>query len=73
MPQGDAVLLSAMTERGHTPQIPRRTGSAIRTECTQCGLSGVVHVDAAGEYVENSAQGEAFAVECPIPRGLERR
>jgi hypothetical protein len=65
MPQADAVLLSAMTERGHTPRIPRRTGSAIRTECARCGLAGVVLANAAGEYVEDSALGEGFAVECP--------
>jgi hypothetical protein len=32
-----------------------------------------VEADAAGEYVENSAQGSAFARECPKQRHRRRR
>jgi hypothetical protein len=59
-----------MTELGHAPRPPRRTGSAVRTECRRCGLAGVAYADADGEYIENSASGEGVTVECPSQRRL---
>jgi hypothetical protein len=70
MPQAVDVLLSAMTGFGHAPRLPRRTGSAIRTECRRCGFVGVAYADIDGEYIENSVRGEGVAVECPSGRRL---
>jgi hypothetical protein len=63
--QATEVLLGAMIQHGHTPRIIHLGGGYIQAECVKCGLDGGVHADAAGEYVEDSAQGSAFAVECP--------
>jgi hypothetical protein len=70
MPQAEDVLLSAMTALGHAPRPPPpRNGNTIRTECRRCGLAGVVYVDSAGKYIENSVQGEGVWVKCPSRRG----
>jgi hypothetical protein len=70
MPQAVDVLLSAMTGFGHAPRPPRRTGSAIRTECRRGGFAGVAYADGAGEYIADSARGEGVAVECPSQHRL---
>ena len=64
------ILLDAMTQRGHAPLPPRRTGCAIRTECKRCGFAGVAYADGAGEYIADSVQGEAVTVTCPSQRRL---
>jgi hypothetical protein len=63
-----------MIQHGHTPRIIHQAeGTYIQAECTACGLGAGVEADAAGEYVENSAQGSAFARECPKQRHRRRR
>jgi hypothetical protein len=59
------ILLGAMMQHGHIPRITHQTEGYIRADCQRCGCSGSVSADSAGEYIEDSARGTGFAVECP--------